>query len=555
LKDFEKELDTYLRARFTLIVLVTHEEERAEGLIKTMCETYKRSCASWDSAEGFQWLSAPNGSLPAARDPQTALEQIDKVDSNQISLFVLKDFHDFWSNAQVRRKLRSLAQKMKFIKKSIVVITPSSKIPDELKDEVVLQNLPLPDVEDLQEVLEKLRTTSGVRLNLTPLGKEKLVKAAIGLTRAQAHRVFAKAIVRDGTLDDMDIDLVTDEKKQIIRESEALEFYSVTESLDNVAGLKVLKEWLRMRDSAFSDRARDYGLPMPKGIALLGIPGTGKSLTAKMIGGLWRMPLLRLDVGALFASLIGESEERTRRALHLAETIAPCVLWIDEMEKALAHGGLDSGTSTRVFGSILTWMQEKRAPVFVVATANDISSLPPELLRKGRFDEIFFLDLPTLAERREIFAVHLNKRRRLPQDYDLDQLAAASEGYVGAEIEQAIIDAMYIGFNDKAREFTTQDILTALERQVPLSVSQRETINYLREWLREGRAQSASFSESREAEEQFVPLEIAGRSDPAGQSDPAGRSDSAVLNEPGSQKKTELIRSGPGGRIEPMDKR
>ncbi|MBE0696290.1 MAG: AAA family ATPase [Anaerolineaceae bacterium] len=544
MKDFEKELDTYLRARFTLIVLVTHEEERAEGLIKTMCETYKRSCASWDSAEGFQWISAPNGSLPAARDPQTALEQIDKVDSNQISLFVLKDFHDFWSNAQVRRKLRSLAQKMKFIKKSIVIITPSSKIPEELKDEVVLQTLPLPDVEDLQEVLEKLRTTSGVRLKLTPLGKEKLVKAAIGLTRAQAHRVFAKAIVRDGTLDDMDIDLVTNEKKQIIRESEALEFYSVTESLDNVAGLKVLKEWLRMRDSAFSDRARDYGLPMPKGIALLGIPGTGKSLTAKMIGGLWRMPLLRLDVGALFASLIGESEERTRRALHLAETIAPCVLWIDEMEKALAHGGLDSGTSTRVFGSILTWMQEKRAPVFVVATANDISSLPPELLRKGRFDEIFFLDLPTLAERKDIFAVHLNKRRRLPQDYDLDRLAAASEGYVGAEIEQAIIDAMYIGFNDKSREFTTQDIMTALERQVPLSVSQRETINYLREWLREGRAQSASFSESREAEEQFVPLEIAARSEPA------GRIEADTQNET-----LPHIRSGPGGRIEPVDKR
>ena len=542
MKDFEKELDTYLRARFTLIVLVTHEEERAEGMIKNMCETYKRSCASWDSAEGFQWVSAPNGSLPAARDPQTALEQIDKMDSNQVALFVLKDFHDFWSNAQVRRKLRSLAQKMKFTKKSLIVITPSSRVPDELKDDVVLETVPLPDVDDLQEVLEKLRATSGVKLNLTPLGKEKLVKAAIGLSRSQAHRVFAKAIVNDGTLDDMDIDLVTEEKKQIIRESEALEFYSVTETLDNVGGLKVLKEWLRMRDRAFSDRARDYGLPMPKGIALLGIPGTGKSLTAKMIGGLWRMPLLRLDVGALFASLIGESEERTRRALHLAETIAPCVLWIDEMEKALAHGGLDSGTSTRVFGSILTWMQEKRAPVFVVATANDISSLPPELLRKGRFDEIFFLDLPTLAERHDIFAVHLRKRRRLPQDYDLEQLAAASEGYVGAEIEQAIIDGMYIGFNDNEREFTTQDILSALARQVPLSVSSREIINALREWLHEGRAQSASFSEIREAEEQFVPLEIGPRIEGAPRNEPAVRSEGG-------------IRSGPGGRIEPADRR
>ncbi len=509
--NFEQELDTYLRARFTLIVLVTHEEERAMEIIRSMCEQTNRACMSWDTADGFRWVSSSAGSLPAARDPLAALEQIEKIDTGGHSLFVLKDFHDFWANAQVRRKLRSLSQALKFTQKSILIVTPSSRIPEELKNEVVLETMPLPDVEDLKNVLNQLAKNSGVRFNLTDLGKEKLVKAAVGLTTSQAHRVFAKAIVSDGTLDDTDIDLVTDEKKQIIRESQALEFFPYTETMDNVGGLKVLKEWLRLRDKAFSDRARDYGLPMPKGIALLGIPGTGKSLTAKMIGGLWRMPLLRLDVGALFGSLIGESEERTRRALQLAETIAPCVLWIDEMEKALAHGGLDSGTSTRVFGTILTWMQEKRAPVFLVATANDISSLPPELLRRGRFDEIFFLDLPIHDERKEVFAVHLRKRRRLPQDYDLDRLAAASEGYVGAEIEQAIIDAMYIGFNDNEREFTTDDILYALAHQVPLSVSQREVIGYLREWLREGRAQSASFQEIREAEDQFVRLEIGPR--------------------------------------------
>ena len=508
MNEFEKSLDTYLRARFTLVVLVTHEEERALQMIMQMCDETSRACLSWDVAEGFQWVTSGTGSLPPARDPLAALEQIDKMDDRLATLFVLKDFHDFWSNAQVRRKLRSLAHSMKFNKKSMIILTPSARVPDELKDEVVLENLPLPGTDELQEVLNNLTKTSGARINLTQLGREKLVKAAVGLTVSQAQRVFAKAIVRDGALDDTDIDLVTGEKRQIIRESEALEFFPYTESMDNVGGLKVLKEWLGLRDRAFSDRAREYGLPMPKGIALLGIPGTGKSLTAKMIGGLWRMPLLRLDVGALFGSLIGESEERTRRALHLAETIAPCVLWIDEMEKALAHGGLDSGTSTRVFGSILTWMQEKQAPVFVVATANDISSLPPELLRRGRFDEIFFLDLPTIEERKDIFAVHLRKRRRLPQDFDLDRLAAASEGYVGAEIEQAIIDGMYLGFNDHEREFTTQDILEALTHQVPLSVSQREAINYLREWLREGRAQSASFQESREAENQFVQLEI-----------------------------------------------
>ena len=241
--------------------------------------------------------------------------------------------------------------------------TPSSKLPDELKDEAVIVEFPGPAAAELETVLDHLTQTPGVKVNLTKLGREKLVQAALGLTTAQAGRVFAKAIVYDGVLDDRDIDLVTEEKKQIIRESEALEFYAVTESPNDVGGLGVLKDWLRLRERAFTQEARDYGLPAPKGIALIGIPGTGKSLTAKMIGGLWRLPLLRLDVGALFGSLVGESEERARRALRLAETVAPCLVWIDEMEKALSHGGLDSGTSTRVFGTILTWMQEKTAPV------------------------------------------------------------------------------------------------------------------------------------------------------------------------------------------------
>ncbi|MGB9800578.1 MAG: AAA family ATPase [Thermanaerothrix sp.] len=506
-QQFEEQLDIYLRARFTLLVLVTPEEERALQKIRAVCERTQRHCLAWDLADGFQWVVG-SGALPVARDPLTALEQIDHAEAAVSTLYILKDFHEAWGNPQIKRKLRNLAQRLKFTKKSILITTVTSHIPNELRDEAVLVDFALPSAEELEEVLNRLTATPGVRVNLTPLGREKLVQAAIGLTASQAQRVFAKAIVEDGALDDRDIDLVTEEKKQIIRESEALEFYPVTETPDDVGGLGVLKEWLRLREKAFTQEARQYGLPAPKGIGLIGIPGTGKSLTAKMIGGLWRLPLIRLDVGALFGSLVGESEERTRRALRLAETIAPCIIWIDEIEKALAHGGLDSGTSTRVFATILTWMQEKTAPCFVVATANDISALPPELLRRGRFDEIFFLDLPTFSERREIFAVHLRKRNRVPDDYDLDRLAAASEGYVGAEIEQAIIDAMYIGFNDGQREFTTEDILLALSKQVPLSRSQRETIEMLRNWLREGRAQSASFREVTEAENQFVPIQL-----------------------------------------------
>lgn len=502
---FAKELDIYFRSRFTLIVLITPEEERALQMVKEVCERSQRPCVTWDVADGFQSLTQNKSSLPAAKDPLTALEQIDKADTN--ALFVLKDFHDCWNNAQFKRKLRSVAQRLKFTKKSIVITSPSSQLPAELKDEAVIIEFPLPKEPELEMVLQNLAKTPGVKVNLTKLGREKLVKAALGLTASQSQRVFAKAIVSNGVLDERDIDLVMAEKKQIIKESQALEFFSVQETPSDVGGLGLLKDWLRLRERAFTQEAQDYGLPAPKGIALIGIPGTGKSLTAKMIGGLWRLPLLRLDIGALFGSLVGESEARTRKALELAETVAPCILWIDELEKAFSSGGLDGGVSTRVFGTILTWMQEKTAPCFVVATANNISQLPPELLRKGRFDEIFFLDLPTLAERQEIITVHLRKRNRFPQEFDLVRLAMASEGYVGAEIEQAIIDGMYVGFN-QGREVATTDILTALKRQVPLSVSQKEVIGYLRDWLREGRAQSASFEEIQQAEQAFVPLQL-----------------------------------------------
>jgi SpoVK/Ycf46/Vps4 family AAA+-type ATPase len=491
---FEQQLDIYLRARFSLIVVVTPEEERALQSIKAVCERAKRPLLTWDVADQFRWLSSANEPVPTAKDALAALDEIDKSDTD--ALFVLKDFHEFWTVPQVKRKLRSVAQRLKFTRKSVLVTCPSQKIPAEFKDEAVIVDYPPPTSVEIDTVLQRLVKAQGVKVKLTALGREKLVQAALGLTAAQAQRAFSRAIVTDGVLDDRDIILVTEEKKQIIRESEALEYYDVTETPDDVGGLGVLKDWLRLRERAWTEEARNYGLPSPKGIALIGIPGTGKSLSAKMIGGMWRLPLLRFDVGALFGSLVGESEERARRALQVAGMVAPCVLWLDEMEKALAHGGEDAGTSTRVFGSILTWMQEKKSPVFVIATANDISKMPPELLRKGRFDEIFFVDLPTQEERAEIFAVHLRKRKRLIQDFDVARLARETEGFVGAEIEQVIIDAMYVGFN-AGREFTTDDISAALTRTVPLSVSQRETIAALRDWLESGRALSASASPPR----------------------------------------------------------
>jgi hypothetical protein len=428
---YEQQLDLYLRARCALIVLVTPEEERALHIVRAVCGG-KRACLTWDAAEGFIPLTV-GVAAPQVRGPLAALEQIDRMEGEM--LVVLKDFHDCWGDVQIKRKLRDLVQRLKYSRKSVIVITPAAKVPEELKDEAVLMPLGPPNAAELEIVLDRLTRTPGVRVELSPQGREKLIQAALGLTAAQAQRVFAKAIVADGVLDDGDIGMVTEEKRQVIRESEALEFFPATLALSDVGGLEELKSWLRLRERAFTREAQEYGLPAPKGIALIGIPGTGKSLVAKMIGGLWRLPLFRLDAGALFGSFVGESEERTRRALRLAETAAPALLWIDEVEKALAHGGLDSGTST--------------------------------------------------------LAVHLRKRRRCPEAFDVDRLGRESEGYTGAELEQAIIDAMYVAFSD-GREFTTEDVSLSLQKQVPLSVSQRETIGALRAWLSEGRAQSAS---------------------------------------------------------------
>ena len=506
---FEREVEICLRSRFPLLFVPSFEEARIIEELRSICEKRHTTLYLWDHADFFQILTG-SGNVPTADDPLTALEQIEKIDGRAVIL--LRDFHQCWDRQpRVIRKLRNLAQQLKYTQKTIVITAPLPQVPEELKDDVSVLEYEHPDVDGLLAILQRLLTSPSAKMELNKEGMEQLIRSALGLSANQAQRVFAKAIVSEGVLDADDISLVTNEKKQVIREFGALEFYDSRETPSDVGGLEVLKDWLRMRESAFGQPARDYGLPAPKGIALIGIPGTGKSLTAKMIGGLWRLPLLRLDIGAIYGSLVGESEENARRALKLAETIAPCVLWIDELEKAISMGAGDGGTSMRVFGTLLSWMQEKKKPVFVVATANDISRLPPELLRRGRFDEIFFLDLPTQQERGEILKVHITKRKRAPKDFDLERLASLSEGYVGAEIEQAVIDAMYRAFNDPQkpqREFTTEDVAHCLRKLVPMSRAQKEIVASLRQWLSEGRAQSASFREIEQAKKTFVPIEV-----------------------------------------------
>ena len=495
-------LDLLVRARCPLIVLETNEEKRIERIVQNICEERNRPGYTWDQAYGFSRLTEKETPLISAKDRHEALQKISEAP--EPALFVLRDFHTQWKDEKCCRQLKNLAQSFIYSRKNLIVTTHSaSSIPAELDNLVEILDCPLPDQEELLEALEEILKNKKIENSLSDESRYQLLDAARGLTYLQAQRAFAKAIVSDGSLSEVDVNYIIQEKRNIIRENEALEFYPVHETPSSVGGLGALKAWFNLRKDAFSKRAEEFGLPTPKGIALIGIPGTGKSLSAKMVGNLWGLPLIRLDVGALFGSYVGQSEQRTRGALKLAEAVSPCVLWIDEMEKAFAHGGNDSGTSTRVFGTILTWMSEKTAPCFVVATANDISKLPPELLRRGRFDEIFFLDLPTEEERKAILEVHLRKRKRDPEQFDINALVEASAGYVGAELEHAIIDGLFLAFSEK-KELTTDFVLRAIKRLVPLSVSQRERVAMLRKWLIEGRAQSASFAEQDDASKHFV---------------------------------------------------
>jgi len=510
---FQEELILCFKARFTLIYVVAQEEERVLGEIARAFTAVERAAYSWDADEKFKSLNsfAPEMGEPIG-DPFGALDWILSLDRDGV--FVLKDFHSHWESgdsekkSRVLRKLKTAAQRLKQTRKSFIIVSHKTNVPEELRDHVHIMDFPLPEYDEIKSILDTFTAMPNIRVRLSELARDRLVQSALGLTANQARRAFSKVIVQKGGLTEEAIDLVTRQKKEIIRESGALEYYPPKETVDQIGGLDHLKAWLRSREGCFSREAEKYGLRPPKGLLLLGIPGTGKSLTAKAVSGLWHQPLLRLDMGAVFGSLVGQSEENVRRALKLAETVSPCVLWIDEVEKGLAESGGDSGTSSRVFGTLLSWMEEKEKPVFVVCTANNISRIPPEFSRAGRFDAIFFLDLPTFGERREIFRVHLLKRRPVLEPYDLDRLAEAGEGFVGAEIEQAILEAMVIAFNDGYREFTTEDILEVIRtgQVVPLSSSQKENIEFLCRWLLQGRARSASFTEKASATKEQVPV-------------------------------------------------
>ena len=501
-----REIEVLIRARYPIIYIVSWEESRVVSWLADLAKRRSKRLFEWSFTNGLVEAAAAGGSSRSrasnSKDPVNAFDEV--IGHVEPAIYVFKDLHPFLTrnNFAVIRKLKDAAMHIKETRKTLILLSPVLEVPPELEKETTVVDYPLPDVEDigrlLDHILADVKDNPNVRVDLSPAGREQLLKAALGLTLNEAENVFAKTLVSDGRLTEDDISSVFAEKRQIIRKSGLLDYYEADLNFEQVGGLDMLKDWLRTRALAFTDRARDYGLPPPKGVLLLGVQGCGKSMCAKAVSGLWRMPLLRLDMGRMFGSLVGSSEDNMRRALQTAESIAPVVLWLDEIDKALAgtrsSGSSDSGTTARVFGTFLTWLSEKNAPVFVIATANDISSLPPELLRKGRFDEIFFVDLPSDRERRDIFGVRILVRKRDPEAFDLDLLAEASPGFSGAEIDEAVVSGLYESFAS-GDEFATPHIERAIRATVPLSKTMETELGKLREWA-EGRARPASGREA-----------------------------------------------------------
>ena len=490
-------LDLYVRARYPLIWLVTPEERRAVDELVALAGEQRKRILLWSGTVGLVNPALPDREDTSKRDPLTLLKTI--LEDNEPCLWVLRDFHPFLKDANIVRRLREVAFRLEHSNKTVILLGPVLKIPPELEKEITVVDFDLPTADQLQAMLdsivETLQRSGAGTVNLDKRQRARLVQACLGLTATEAGNAVAKAVVQaNGALDGRAVEAVTAEKQQIIRKSGLLEFYDNSERMENVGGLDVLKEWLRKRVRAFGDEARAFGLPEPKGILLVGVQGCGKSLVARSVANAWRLPLLRLDVGRLFASLVGSSEENLRQAIRVAESISPVVLWVDEIEKGFSGVGSsnvsDAGTAARVFGSFITWLQEKQKPVFVIATANDVSQLPPELVRKGRFDEIFFVDLPSAQERVDIWRIHLLKRSRDPGQFDLGVLAMASEGLSGSEIEQAVIAGLYEAF-DRGRPLEMADLLDVLQDTVPLSRMMDDQIEALRAWARQ-RARPAS---------------------------------------------------------------
>ncbi|MBW4547250.1 MAG: AAA family ATPase [Symplocastrum torsivum CPER-KK1] len=492
----QEEINILIQAQYPLIYLVTSEEERTERAIAMIAQakSQQRRVFVWTVTHGIvEYGQSRHVTQHNTISSEAAIQWV--IQQKEAGIYIFKDLHPFIDSPVTTRWLRDAIASFKGTQKTIILMSPVQQVPIELEKEVVVLDYPMPDLTELNQVLSQQLEQSKARRTTTET-REKLLKAALGLTHDEAEKVYRKAQVKAGRLTEAEVDIVLSEKKQLIRRNGILEYIEEDETLDAVGGLEELKRWLKQRSNAFTERAREYGLPQPKGMLILGVPGCGKSLIAKTTSRLWGLPLLRLDMGRVYdGSMVGRSEANLRNALKTAESISPAILFIDELDKSFAgttgSSDSDGGTSSRIFGSFLTWMQEKTSPVFVMATANRVERLPGEFLRKGRFDEIFFVDLPTPEERQQIFNIHLSKRRRDITRFDIEQLAKVSDGFSGAEIEQALVAAMYEAFAQD-REFTQLDIIAAIKATLPLSRTMTEQVTALRDWARQRARPAAS---------------------------------------------------------------
>ncbi|MBI5562068.1 MAG: AAA family ATPase [Deltaproteobacteria bacterium] len=518
-RDFERELKIHMEARYPVLWLVSFEERRVEKIIESVCDSMKFNFWGWSVSRGLYGGEKKKREAMGKEKILTVIEEKISKGEDVNNLFLLKDIASYFNSHEFLRKFRDLPAIFDEHRavNAVCILSPTlGEIPPELEEDIVVLELSLPDYDEIAEMVAR---TYG---HLIPekwhaSTRSILYKSLQGLSMDNIRRVIRKAVsLNNGSLNEDCISYIQDEKQQIIRKQRILDYYPHRETIEHIGGLSEIKHWFVEREHVFrlsKDKIETLGLDVPKGLLLIGVPGSGKSLCCKALAGIWNLPLLRMDVGKLFGSTVGESEKNIRRCIQLAEAVSPCILWIDEIDKAFGGiGGYqgDSGTQMRVFGTFITWLQEKENPVFVISTANEPKNLPPELWRKGRYDEVFFVDLPSEEERDEIFRIHLERRVQNVHRLNLRELAQNSQGFTGAEIEQAVKDAVVSTFNkvhdgadSKAAEEAIEgllaldvnqdELLSAIRHITPLSVLKKEEIEELRAWSHQ-RARPASKS-------------------------------------------------------------
>jgi len=541
LADGLERLKVLINSSTPIIVMETSEEMRAVAMVRTACSELDMATFEWTIADGLVRSGAsparagaaspgthsqarpilgPSGeaerltravmnseagaatgtSMYNTREPVQALANMESMTIEAV--FVLKDFHRHMDDPVVVRRLRDVGQKFSANRRTVIITAPEIAVPPELTTLVEYFDLPLPDRERLREMVHdtftRLSKSYGLKLQLDSAGVDAMAANLRGLTEEESERAISQALVTRYALCPETVTDVLEAKKHLLRHSGMLEFIEASDNMASVGGLENLKHWLQQRRGAWEDEAREFGLEPPHGVIILGVQGCGKSLCARAVAGEWKLPLVKFDTSAVYDKYIGETEKRIRKVFQVAEGLAPCVLWIDELEKVFAGSGPDSasadaGVSSRLLASFLSWMQDRKAPVFVAATCNNVTVLPPELIRKGRFDELFFVDLPNESERKQIFSIQLARRKRNPTDFDLERVAASAKGYSGAEIDAAVQGALYAAYSEK-KSLSSQSLIDALSQTVPLSTTRAEEIASLREWART-RAVAASRSD------------------------------------------------------------